>query len=154
MRSSWVIGDGKNFVKTMRALSDRVADPEDGLSQVTVVDDQLGRLTFTRDMAAAIFHVLENKAPYGTYDCTGSGAVRSWADIAKSVFDAANGNGDKVVPVSTVDYYASSQGPIAPRPVHSALDLSKLEATGFHMPDWEEELEEYLDTFAIQDGEI
>ena len=77
MRSSWVIGDGHNFVKTMRALSDRVADPEDGLDRVTVVDDQLGRLTFTRDMAEAVFHVLEVRAPYGTYDCTGSGAVRS-----------------------------------------------------------------------------
>jgi dTDP-4-dehydrorhamnose reductase len=32
----------------------------------------------------------------------------------------------------------------APRPVHSALDLSKLEATGFSMPDWEGELREYL----------
>ena len=144
MRSSWVIGEGHNFVKTMRALSDRVADPDDGLSQVTVVDDQLGRLTFTRDMAEAIFHVLESRAPYGTYDCTGSGVVRSWADIAKSVFDAANGNGDKVIPVSTADYFASAQGPIAPRPVHSALDLSKLEATGFRMPDWEQELGEYL----------
>lgn len=146
MRSSWVIGEGHNFVKTMKGLSDRVADPEDKFTQVTVVDDQLGRLTFTRDMAAAIFHVLENKAPYGTYDCTGSGAVKSWADIARAVFDAANGNGGKVVPVSTADYYAGAAGPIAPRPVHSALDLSKLESAGFHMPDWEEELGEYLKT--------
>ena len=146
MRSSWVIGEGHNFVKTMKALSDRVADPEDGLTQVTVVDDQLGRLTFTRDMAAAIFHVLDAKAPYGTYDCTGSGAVRSWADIARVVFDAANGNGGRVVPVSTADYYAGAAGPVAPRPVHSALDLSKLESVGFHMPDWEEELGEYLKT--------
>ena len=36
---------------------------------------------------------------YGTYDCTGSGAVKSWADIARAVFEAANGNGEKVVPV-------------------------------------------------------
>ena len=140
MRSSWVIGEGHNFVKTMKGLSDRVADPEDGLTQVTVVDDQLGRLTFTRDMAAAIFHVLGTHAPYGTYNCTGSGAVKSWADIARAVFEAANGNGDKVVPVSTADYYAGAEGPVAPRPVHSALDLSKLESVGFHMPDWEEEL--------------
>ena len=90
MRSSWVIGEGHNFVKTMRALSDRVADPEDKLEQVTVVDDQLGRLTFTRDMTQAIFHVLGSRAPYGTYDCTGSGAVKSWADIARAVFEAAN----------------------------------------------------------------
>ena len=75
---------------------------------------------------------------------TGSGAVKSWAEIAHAVFDAANGNGDKVVPVSTADYYASAEGPIAPRPVHSALDLAKLEAVGFYMPDWEEELGEYL----------
>ena len=144
MRSSWVIGEGHNFVKTMKALSDRVADPEDKLKQVTVVDDQLGRLTFTRDMAEAIFHVLGTHAPYGTYDCTGAGAVKSWADIARAVFEAANGNGEKVVPVSTADYYASAEGPVAPRPVHSALDLSRLEAAGFHMPDWEEELGEYL----------
>ena len=144
MRSSWVIGEGKNFAKTMCALSDKVAAGD--LGRVTVVDDQLGRLTFTRDMAAAIFHVLDARAPYGTYDCTGSGAVRSWADIARACFEAKNGNGDKVVPVSTADYYASAEGPIAPRPHFSALDLSKLEGVGFHMPDWEEELTEYLTT--------
>ncbi len=44
------------------------------------------------------------------------------------------------VPVSTADYYANAAGPVAPRPVHSALDLSKLEAAGFNMPDWEERL--------------
>ena len=144
MRSSWVVGEGKNFAKTMCMLSDKVAAGD--LERVTVVDDQLGRLTFTRDMAAAIFHVLDARAPYGTYDCTGSGAVRSWADIARACFEAKNGNGDKVVPVSTADYYASAEGPIAPRPHFSALDLSKLEGVGFHMPDWEEELTEYLTT--------
>ena len=54
LRSSWVIGDGRNFARTMVGLSGRVADPGDGLDHVTVVNDQLGRLTFTRDMAAAI----------------------------------------------------------------------------------------------------
>ena len=144
LRSSWVMGDGRNFARTMAALSDRVADPGDPLGRVSVVDDQLGRLTFTRDMAAAIFHLLDSRAPYGTYDCTGSGAVRSWADIARACFEAANGNGDRVVPVSTAEYYAGAAGPVAPRPVHSALDLAKLEATGFSMPDWEGELREYL----------
>jgi dTDP-4-dehydrorhamnose 3,5-epimerase len=144
LRSSWVIGDGRNFVRTMVGLSDRVADPADGLERVTVVDDQLGRLTFTRDMAAAILHLLGSRAPYGTYDCTGSGAARSWADVARACFEAANGNGDAVVPVSTAEYYAGAAGPVAPRPAHSALDLSRLEATGFSMPDWEQELATYL----------
>ena len=87
--------------------------------------------------------MLGSHALYGTYDCTGSGAVKSWADIARAVFGAANGNGERVVPVSTEDYYASAVGPVAPRPVHSAPDLSRLEAAGFHMPDWEE-LGEYV----------
>ena len=144
MRSSWVIGEGHNFVKTMKELSDSVADPDDKLDKIAVVDDQLGRLTFTRDLAEAVFHVLGTRVPYCIYGCTGSGAVKSWADIASAVFEAANGNGEKVVPVSTADYYANAAGPITPPPVHSALDLSKLEAAGFHMPDWEEELGEYM----------
>uniref|UniRef100_UPI002ACB0CDA SDR family oxidoreductase n=1 Tax=Paratractidigestivibacter sp. TaxID=2847316 RepID=UPI002ACB0CDA len=142
LRSSWVIGDGKNFARTMCMLSDKVAAGD--LEQVTVVDDQLGRLTFTDQMAKAIFHVLDTKAPYGTYDMTGSGAVKSWADIAKACFGVANANAEKVVPVSTADYYASAEGPIAPRPHFSALDLSKLESTGFSPRDWEDELAEYL----------
>ena len=48
------------------------------------------------------------------------------------------------MPVSTAEYYASAKGPVAPRPAHSALDLAKLEATGFSPRDWEEQLEEYL----------
>ena len=144
LRSSWVIGDGRNFVKTMVGLSDRVADPEDKLQRVTVVDDQEGRLTFTDQMAEAIFHLVEAGAPYGTYNMTGAGAVRTWADIARRTFEAANGNGDKVVPVTTTEYYANAQGPVAPRPEHSAMDLSKLGAAGFVPRDWEKLLEEYL----------
>ena len=47
---------------------------------------QYGRLTFTRDMAEAVFHLLDSGAPFGTYDLTGSDAVRSWADIVREVF--------------------------------------------------------------------
>ena len=151
LRSSWVIGEGHNFVKTMKGLSDRVAAGE--LERVTVVDDQLGRLTFTDMMAAAALWVLgyrgadvEPSSPCepGLYNLTGSGAVRSWADIARAVFEAANGNGDRVVPVTTAEYYASAEGPIAPRPHYSDLDLSKIETAGFTPRDWEDELTEYL----------
>ncbi len=123
VRSSWVIGDGRNFVKTMRALSDRVAEPSDALDRVTGVDDQLGRLTFTDPMAEG-----------------------SWAGIAERVFDLANGNGAAVEHVSTADYYAAAEGPIAPRPGHSDLDLSKIRAAGFEPRDWEDELAEYVST--------
>ena len=154
-RSSWVIGDGRNFVKTMAALSDRVADPSDALDRVTVVSDQVGRLTFTDEMAKGIFHLLgyregsalpSSPAPYGTYDLTGSGASASWAEIAARVFDAKNGNGSAVAPVATEEYYASAEGPIAPRPHFSTLSLDKIASAGFVPRDWEDELAEYLST--------
>ena len=142
LRSSWVIGEGHNFVKTMMMLSDKVANGD--LPRVTVVDDQYGRLTFTRDMADAIFHLLDSNAAYGPYDLTGSGAVKSWAEIAREVFDLTNGNGDKVEPISTAEYFANAKNPVSPRPTYSALDLSKIEATGLKVPDWEESLKAYV----------
>ena len=156
VRSSWVIGDGKNFVRTMAALSDRCADSDDALNQVTVVDDQFGRLTFTRDMAEGIFWLLgyrdgdkEPSSPcgHGTYNLTGSGRVASWADIASKVFELRNGNVGAVKPVSACEYYASAKGPISPRPVHSALGLGKLQSVGFESDDWNERLSRYLEQF-------
>ena len=144
VRSSWVIGDGHNFVQTMADLASRCADPVGGLERVTVVNDQLGRLTFTDQMAKGIFALLDARAPYGTYNLTGSGRVASWAEIAREVFELTCGNGDAVTPVTTADYYASVAGPVAPRPVHSDLDLSKIRAAGFTPRDWEDELREYL----------
>ncbi len=153
VRSSWVIGDRRNFVRTMATLSGRCADAEDSLERVTVVDDQLGRLTFADQMAEGVLwllgyrdgSVLESEpAPFETYNLTGSGRVASWCEIARRVFELANGNGACVKPVTTEEYYASARGPVSPRPVHSALDLSKIEAAGFHPRDWEEELVEYV----------
>ena len=153
VRSSWVIGEGRNFVLTMRGLARRCADASDALERVTVVDDQLGRLTFTDQMAAGILWLLGYRggdvrptapAPCGTYNLTGSGRVASWAEIARAVFDAACGNGGAVVPVTTAEYYAGAEGPVAPRPEHSDLDLTKIESTGFSPRDWEDELREYL----------
>ena len=158
VRSSWVIGEGRNFVRTMKGLSDRVADPQDSLDRVTVVDDQYGRLTFTRDMAEGILWLLgyregdvepSSPAPHGVYNLTGSGPVESWAQIAARVFDLANGNRDRVAPVSTAEYYASAEGPIAPRPERSDLELSKIRAAGFEPGDWTEELGEYMAALTI-----
>ena len=159
VRSSWVIGEGRNFVRTMKSLSDRVADPADALDKVTVVDDQYGRLTFTRDMAEGILWLLgyrlgdvepSSPVPHGAYNLTGSGPVESWAQIAARVFDLANGNGERVVPVSTAEYYAGAEGPVAPRPEHSALDLSKIEVAGFEPRDWEKELVDYFDAYVSE----
>lgn len=126
VRTSWVIGEGKNFVRTMASLAERGVDPR-------VVDDQVGRLTFTDDIARGIRHLMETAAPYGVYNLTGGGDPTSWADVARRVFTLTGHDGARVTGVSTEDYFAAATTPVAPRPRNSVLDLSKLEATGFRV---------------------
>ena len=95
-----------------------------------MVDDQIGRLTFTGDLAAAIDHLLTVRPAPGIYNVTNEGEPVSWARIAAEVFALTGHERDRVTPVSTQDYYAGKAG-IAPRPRHSALDLAKIHATGF-----------------------
>ncbi len=54
LRTSWVIGDGKNFVRTMQQLADGGVTP-------SVVDDQVGRLTFTSELSRATRHLLDDR---------------------------------------------------------------------------------------------
>jgi dTDP-4-dehydrorhamnose reductase len=129
LRTSWVVGDGKNFLRIMADLAARGISP-------SVVDDQVGRLTHTSNLAAAIAHLVRTKAPYGTYNCSDGGPEVSWADIAKAVYVAGGRSADDVTPVSTEAYYAG-KGSIAPRPARSTLDLSKLEASGYVAPVYE-----------------
>ncbi|MDF9715009.1 sugar nucleotide-binding protein [Nocardioides sp. ChNu-153] len=135
LRTSWVIGDGKNFVRTMQTLAGNGVTP-------TVVDDQRGRLTFTSELARAVRHLVDTGAPYGTYNVTGGGDVLSWADYAKRVYELAGRSADDVTPITTEEYEAGKT--LAPRPRNSALDLAKVEATGFVPRDALEQLEEYV----------
>lgn len=135
VRTSWVIGEGNNFVRTMASLAERGIDP-------SVVNDQNGRLSFTADIAAGIAHLLRSGAPFGTYNLTNGGPVMSWAEIAAAVFTATGHDGSRVTGISTEEYFAGKS--VAPRPLHSTLDLSKIEATGFVPRDAREALTEYL----------
>jgi dTDP-4-dehydrorhamnose 3,5-epimerase len=99
-----------------------------------VVADQVGRLTFTSELARATRHLLDSAAPYGIYNVQGAGVQTSWADIAKEVFRLSGRDAEEVTPVTTEEYAGGRQG-IAPRPANSVLDLSKIEATGFEPAD-------------------
>ncbi|WP_293788153.1 NAD(P)-dependent oxidoreductase, partial [uncultured Aeromicrobium sp.] len=137
VRTSWVIGDGNNFVRTMASLAERGIDPK-------VVDDQVGRLTFTEDIAAGIRHLTTSGAPYGTYNLTGGGEPQTWVDIAREVFALTGHDPARVTGVSTEEYFAAATSPVAPRPRGSVLDLGKLEATGFTPEASTESLARYL----------
>lgn len=135
VRTSWVIGDGRNFVRTMADLARRGVSP-------TVVDDQYGRLTFTTDLAAGIVHLVSSGSPYGTYNLSNSGPVQSWAQIAADVFESCGRDRADVSPITTAQYAAGKS--MAPRPVHSTLVLDKLAATGFVPPPAAQRLAAYL----------
>ncbi|SJN40804.1 dTDP-4-dehydrorhamnose 3,5-epimerase / dTDP-4-dehydrorhamnose reductase [Microbacterium esteraromaticum] len=137
IRTSWVIGDGANFVRTMVSLAARGIHPK-------VVDDQTGRLAFTADIAAGIRHLLDSAAPYGTYNLTSAGEPSTWADIARDVFRLTGHDPTHITPTSTADYFAAAAGAVAPRPRNSVLDLDKIEATGFIPRDSANALESYL----------
>ena len=113
VRTSWVVGDGANFVSTMQRLA------RDGVSPA-VVDDQHGRLTTAAELAAGLVELVRSGAPYGVHHLTGGGPVRTWADIAREVFAAEGRDPADVVGVSTEEYGRGKD--LAPRPQHSALD--------------------------------
>jgi dTDP-4-dehydrorhamnose reductase len=137
LRTSWVVGKGKNFVKTMKELAEKGVKPN-------VVNDQLGRLTFAEDLAGAIHHLYSTNQKYGTYNLTNSGPIVSWADIAKLTYEKTGHNPDDVTGVSTADYYAGKEN-IAPRPLLSELNLDKITNAGYAPRDWHTAYNEYID---------
>lgn len=138
LRTSWVIGDGNNFVKTMARLADNGVSP-------SVVDDQFGRLTFTSELSRATRHLVDSGAPFGTYNVTNSGDAQSWAEIARDVFELRGRAREDVASTSTAAYSAEIEF-FSPRPTHSALSLEKIEATGFLPLNAQTVLKEYVAT--------
>lgn len=129
VRTSWVFGEfGKNFVYTMQNLAQT-------RPTLTVVNDQVGRPTWTRTLAEFLVHLNDVNAAYGTYHLSNDNSC-SWYEFAKEILK------DTDVDVQPVD---STQFPQkAYRPKHSVMDLSKAKATGFVIPTWQEALNQFL----------
>ena len=115
---------------------------ERGISP-TVVDDQIGRLTFTSELVRAIDHLLSTDAAYGTYNVTNDGPLASWAEITRKIFELA-GYPDLLVTNTTTEEYFKGKDGIAPRPLNSDMSLDKLHATGFTSHSWDEDLQKYI----------
>ena len=133
VRISWVFGvNGKNFIRTMLALSEKY----EGLR---VVNDQIGLPTYTYDLARLLVDMAESEK-YGRYHATNEGEYISWADFAKEIFSAA-GKNTAVTPVTTAEYGISK----AKRPFNSRMSREKLVENGFALlPDWKDALRRYL----------
>lgn len=131
VRTAWVFGlNGKNFIKTMLKLG-RSRD------SITVVDDQIGSPTYTRDLAGLLVDMMETDK-YGRYHATNEGLC-SWYEFACEIFKEAGMN-VKVSPVSSQTYPAKAK-----RPMNSRMDKSKLKRMGFEpLPSWQDALRRYL----------
>lgn len=132
LRTAWLYGDGKNFVKTMLRLSETN-------DRVMVVNDQFGSPTSARELAAAISQLLFTEN-YGLFHATCEGSC-SWAEFAKEIFRLA-GKSTQVEGITTEEYNAP-----APRPACSILENYMLKMTsGYLFADWHDAIEEYIKT--------
>ena len=134
IRTAWLYGDGKNFVKTMLRLSETH-------DEITVVDDQIGSPTSALELAKAIKYLIPTEK-YGLYHGTCEGQC-SWADFTKEIFRLA-GKYTKVIPVTSAKYKEMNPNS-ADRPAYSVLEnyMFKL-TTDFMFADWRDAIAEYM----------
>ena len=104
--------------------------------------DQVGRLTFTTELARATKHLVDAGAPFGTYNVTNGGEPASWADLAKRVFELSGRSAEHVTATTTAQWAEGKV--VSPRPQHSGLDLAKIRSSGFEPADQWSALAEYV----------
>ncbi len=130
IRTAWLYGDGKNFVRTML----RLAETQE---TVRVVKDQLGSPTSAKELAKIIDQLIWTEN-YGVFHGTCEG-VASWADFAEEIFRLAKKT-TQVVRVTTEEY-----GNPVKRPAYSVLENYMLKLTiDYCAADWQDALAEYL----------
>lgn len=135
IRTSWVIGDGNNFARTMLKLAKENKEP-------AVVNDQFGRPTMANLLARFSIFLTENKPETGVYNLSNDGPTISWFDLARKVFELSGRNPENVSGVLTEEYFKDK--PHATRPKYSTLSLEKTKGAGFTINDWRNDLEEYI----------
>lgn len=130
VRTAWLYGDGKNFVKTMLRLSE-------SHDVVKVVKDQVGSPTSADELAKAIAYLLPTEN-YGLFHGTCEGDC-SWAEFAKEIFRLA-GKKTTVEAITSEEYGAAVK-----RPAYSILDNYMFRLTGDYVfADWHEAIEKYI----------
>ncbi len=129
-RTSWLFGHGgKCFPATILKLAS--TRPE-----ISVVNDQRGSPTFTRDLAPALVQLCRLSAR-GIVHVTNSGNC-TWYDFATEIV-RESGLPTKVNPVTTAEFPRPAR-----RPAYSVLSPGSLHAYNIHMPDWKDALRRYL----------
>jgi dTDP-4-dehydrorhamnose reductase len=131
LRTSWLFGDGKNFIRTMLRLAKE-------RQELHVVDDQIGSPTSTVDLVRCIIRLMQTES-YGVYHGSSMGSC-SWYHLTQRIFEI-KGMNVKLTPISTEEL-----GRPAKRPKYSVLENFMLELIGLNLfRSWEEGVKEYLE---------
>lgn len=134
IRTAWLYGEGKNFVKTMLRLSETN-------DKVRVVKDQIGTPTSADELAKAVAYLLPTDN-YGIFHGTCEGSC-SWADFTEEIFRLA-GKKTAVEGITTREYEKDNPSS-APRPAYSVLDNYMLRlTTDFRFADWQDAIAAYI----------
>ncbi len=130
VRTAWLYGrNGKNFVRTMARLE---AERE----TVTVVDDQRGQPTYSRDLAEQILRLVDARPDAGTFHGTNTGEV-TWFGFAREIFTVLGADPARVLPTTSAEL-----GLAASRPAYSVLGHDRWADVGIPpMRPWREALE-------------
>jgi dTDP-4-dehydrorhamnose reductase len=109
VRTAWLYGTtGHNFVKTMVRL-------ESERDTVSVVDDQRGSPTWSRDLALGMLALAGSATPAGILHGTNRGET-TWCGFARAIFEELGADPERVLPTTTEAYPLP-----APRPAYSVL---------------------------------
>ncbi|MFV0343553.1 MAG: dTDP-4-dehydrorhamnose reductase [Anaerocolumna sp.] len=130
IRTAWLYGEGKNFVKTMLSLAEKG-------TPIRVVNDQYGCPTSVLELTRAINYLMDTSS-YGTYHGVCQG-ITTWYDFAVEIFKLA-GLQQEVIPVTSDEYKTAAK-----RPKFSVLEDKNLNDMGYYMKSWTEALKEYMD---------
>jgi len=131
VRTAWLYGQyGPNFIKTMINL-------EKTKDSISVVDDQIGQPTWTKDLTTQIISMIDAKAPSGTYHATSSGQT-SWFGLTQRIFELLGADPKRVLPTDTAAFPRP-----APRPAYSVLGHENWSKVGLNpIRGWNEALTE------------
>jgi dTDP-4-dehydrorhamnose reductase len=134
VRSSWIFGDGRNFIRTILELAAK--------GPLSVVDDQRGRPTGAAELAEALVFLITTDFQ-GTIHIAGDGGPCTWAELARTALREA-GIDQTVNPIDTETYEANAGRVIAPRPKNSTLSLDKARSLRVPLVDWRASVSSYL----------
>jgi len=129
VRTAWLYGQyGPNFIKTM-------IDLEKTKDAISVVADQIGQPTWTKDLVTQIIAMIDAQIPSGTYHATSSGQT-SWFGLTQRIFELLGADPNRVLPTDSAAFPRP-----APRPAYSVLGHEKWAQVGLNpIRDWNDAL--------------